>query len=226
LRSYEYPRNKNSSDCASNSDALVKSMSSISVAEAMAATTSYPLVGHAIKTEIGGRKVSLADGSLYSNCPVPAAIDEARQLYPGRPIGVVFSLGYSDRDNSFIDRIIGSAKLANPDMHFHRLVPKGITDVFDFGETCLDAVVQMEQQVHDYIFKNSEVSCALDITIKKLSNSRPSSQPPLGSPAYLRRQEMLQHENFLGRAKLRQELRENLKMNSFIQHNFGMIDLY
>mmetsp|Transcript_11068 Transcript_11068/g.16763 ORF Transcript_11068/g.16763 Transcript_11068/m.16763 type:complete len:126 (-) Transcript_11068:206-583(-) len=72
---------------------------------------------------IDGVERSIADGILMCNCPVAIAIDEARKLYPHRPLGVVINLGFDTREDHRIMEAVEVAKAVHPGMHFHRIVP-------------------------------------------------------------------------------------------------------
>ena len=85
LRTYEYPDDPITKG-GSQYKALADSVSSLTLAESIAATTAMPAVVHRIKVPIDDKEVSLADGGLYGNCPISFAIDEIRRLYPRRPL--------------------------------------------------------------------------------------------------------------------------------------------
>jgi len=61
--------------------ALVRSAtcSSVSIIDAMAATSAVPVVFDRVKINIGGKEKAFADGALFCNSPVAIAIDEARR---------------------------------------------------------------------------------------------------------------------------------------------------
>ena len=61
--------------------------------EARAATSAVPGIVDRVEIEIDGKKRSVGDGFEICNAPIAIAIDEARKLYPKRPLGVVLSLG-------------------------------------------------------------------------------------------------------------------------------------
>ncbi len=209
MRTYDYPHDDADSDPEDRSNPLVASSASLSVAKAVAATTALPAVVNSIQARLDGRDVSLMDGSLFATCPLHVAIDEARQLFPRRPLGVVLSIGYNDKEEALRDQIIQVARQVSPNLHFHRLAPSHIMADFNFSETRLESVVEMEEKVRDFIWADSEVSSALDITMKKLYSNQ------LPKPEYLRRQAMLQSGKFQERSRKRQNLvREILKRNS------------
>ncbi len=203
LRTYDYPYDN-------AGDPLVSSSATLTAAQATAATTALPLVVHSVKAQLKDKDVSFMDGGLYGNCPLHVAIDEARQLFPRRPLGVVLSIGFNDVEDALRDRVIQVARSVNPDLHFHRLAPSHITAEFKMTETNLKNVVEMEEKVNDFILTDHEVSSALDSTMKKLVHSNQSSP----TPEYVRRQAMLKNESFHGRTNSRQQLKELFKKKS------------
>jgi len=211
LRTYDYPNGETTNDLNDHtSDPLVANSSSFTAVQAIAATTAIPGVVHSITAQLDDRDVSLMDGGLYGNCPLHVAIDEARRLYPRRPLGVVLSIGYNDIEDTFRDRVIKVARRVSPDLHFHRLAPSHITTDFKVSETSLQSVVEMEEKVNDFIWADGEISSALDVTMEKLY----SNQTPPATPEFLRRQAMLKSGKFQERARSRQKVREILRNNS------------
>ena len=86
LRTYDYPHDDTDSDPEDRSNPLVASSASLSVAKAVAATTALPALVNSIQARLDDRDVTLMDGSLFATCPLHVAIDEARQLFPRRPL--------------------------------------------------------------------------------------------------------------------------------------------
>ena len=203
FRTYDYP-----DDNVGSSNALVASSASVTAIQATAATTALPMVVHSVKARLEDKDVSFVDGSLYGSCPLHVAIDEARQLFPRRPLGVVLSIGFRDVEDALRDRVIKVARRVSPDLHFHRLAPSHVTADFKMTETNLQSVVEMEEKVHDFIWTDSEVSAELDITMKILYSNH------LPTPEYRRRQAMLKNEKFQERNNSRKQLKEMLQKKS------------
>ena len=88
----------------------VKSNISVSLAEAMLATSAVPMKYKPIKMNIEGEQLDFADGGLYYESPVAIAISEARRLCPNRPIGVIMSLGLSAKEDDYTRRAIDIAR--------------------------------------------------------------------------------------------------------------------
>lgn len=83
----------NPSKITATSD-LAVTENGVTLCEAMAGTSAVPGLVDRVVMDIGGEKRSVADGFLISNCPIAVAIDEARKLYPSRPLGVVLNFGF------------------------------------------------------------------------------------------------------------------------------------
>jgi predicted acylesterase/phospholipase RssA len=210
LRTYNYPNT--GSKNFNQHDAIVKSSSSIvSGTEATAATAAVPGVVHQIKATMGGKEVSLADGGLFGNCPIAIAIDEARRLYPRRPLGVVLSIGLNKNDevDSYIKRSVKIAKSVNPALHFHRIVPDQILTDISPLETNIEKIAMMEEEVRRYMRHDQEISSTLDTTMEILqrqSRNRPRYSIEKNSAACIRREAMLSEENYLKRMQSRLDI--------------------
>ncbi len=98
LRSYKYPgeeiTERTSISRRGANDRVSMSTCSSTLYEALSATSAVPGLADRVKMTIDGVERSVADGVLMCNCPIAIAIDEARKLYPHRPLGVVISLGF------------------------------------------------------------------------------------------------------------------------------------
>ena len=97
LRNYKYPDEENTERSISRgatNDSVSMSTCSSTLYEALSATSAVPGLANHLKLIIDGVERNVADGILMCNCPVAIAIDEARKLYPHRPLGVVISLGF------------------------------------------------------------------------------------------------------------------------------------
>jgi len=153
--------------------ALVRSASggSVSIIDAMAATCAVPGVFDRVKINIGGKEKAFADGALFCNSPVAVAIDEARRLYPRRPLGVFLSIGVSTDEDRFTSRAIDIARLSNPGLHFQRIIPPEVMTDFDFKETNPEKVAAMGEEVRQFIRHDVATNQSLAVTIEKLFTS-------------------------------------------------------
>lgn len=210
LRTYNYP--VIGSKKIDQHDAIAKSSSSIvSGTEATAATAAVPGVVHQIKAIMDGKKVSLADGGLFGCCPIAIAIDEASRLYPGRPLGVVLSIGLNkdDEEDAYIERSVEIAKSVNPNLHFRRIVPHHILNKVSSLETSIEKIAMMEEEVRCYMRHDPELSSALDTTmgiLQRQSRKRPTYSIKKNSAAYIRREAMLSEESYWKRMQSRLDI--------------------
>jgi len=165
-RTYEYPNRLNNKP-------LAKSTSSMKLFEAMAATSSVPPLFDRVRVNIDGKVRALADGTIFQCCPLSLAIDEARRLYPGRPLGVILNLGFNDGEHNFIERTITTARIAHPNLHFQRISPDVIMDNFSSIETDSEKVATMEAQVKHWMSNTPRIRNLTKVTMKKLFETGP-----------------------------------------------------
>ena len=125
----------------------VKSNISVSLAEAMLATSAVPMQYKPIKMNIEGEQLDFVDGGLYYESPVAIAISEARRLCPNRPIGVIMSLGLSAKEDDYTRRAIDIARQSHPNLYFHRIIPHEIMDTFHYLETDPDEIASFEEEL-------------------------------------------------------------------------------
>jgi hypothetical protein len=142
LRTYNYP----ATPVTGSHLALADTTSDISMAEAMAATSAVPGLAHRIELTIDDRAVKLADGYLHANDPIVLALNEARKLYPKRPIGLVMSFGFTDIEQKFADRAIAVARLENPKLVYQRIHPKGVWESINPAETDMKKIAIAEEK--------------------------------------------------------------------------------
>lgn len=119
LRTYAYPKEKYSKDDVFGAvpaqkpaslpfddfDAMygvAESTKTPTLCQAMAATAAVPGLVDRVRLDVNGDQRSCADGFLVSNSPVAIALDEARKLYPTRPLGVVLNFGFGASFNHFL----------------------------------------------------------------------------------------------------------------------------
>ena len=121
-----------------------------------------------VTVKVDGQQKSLADGMLYCNCPLVVALQEARYLYPERPLGVVISVGYGNNQNEFVNRAIEVARLSNPNLHFQRICPSDILEKFSATETNMDKISRMRTEVKDYMRTDPRTKRVLEVTLEKL----------------------------------------------------------
>lgn len=176
LRSYHHPDEiKTKSHNINNHHiTLADSTSSVSLCEAMAATSAVPPLVDRVNVNVNGDEIMLGDGALISNCPVVHALDEASRLYPNRPIGVILSIGFTKNENESVHRAVDVMRMSSPALHFQRITPYEIMEPFKCEEADLSKIAIMEAQVKEYMRENLQVVNSLHITIERLFAS---SQP-------------------------------------------------
>jgi len=166
-RTYEYPNG------SPNTKPLAKSTSSMKISEAMGATSAVPPLVDRVRAIVDGKMRTMADGGIFQVCPLSLAIDEARRLYPRRPLGVILNLGFNDNEEKFIERTITTARMANPNLHFQRISADDITGPFFTGETDLEKVATMEEEVKQWMADTPRVRNLTKLTLKKLFETKP-----------------------------------------------------
>ena len=173
LRTYDYPNgdDADSSNHDTESD-LAESTSNVKLVEAMAATSAVPGLVDRVKVTIDDEPRSLADGFLCANDPTVLALNEARKLYPGRPIGLVLSIGYDDEDVHFANRAISIARLSHPNLHYQRIAPKHVFEHFNAAETCLKKIAVLEEEAYEYVDESIGVQRVLDVSLDRLFMKR------------------------------------------------------
>ena len=73
---------------------IAESTKTVTLCQAMGATAAVPGLVDRVRLDVNGNQRSCADGFLVSNSPIAIVIDEARKLYPTRPLGVVLNFGF------------------------------------------------------------------------------------------------------------------------------------
>ena len=146
----------------------VKSNISVSLAEAMLATSAVPMKYKPIKMNIEGEQLDFADGGLFYESPVAIAISEARRLCPNRPLGVIVSLGLSAKEDDYTRRAIDIARQSHPNLYFHRIIPHEIIDKFHYLETDPDKFASFEEALRYFLRTDVATNDLLDNTIDKL----------------------------------------------------------
>jgi predicted acylesterase/phospholipase RssA len=166
-RTYEYPND------SPNTKPLAKSTCSMKMFEAMSATSAVPPLVDRVRAIVDGRMRTMADGGIFQICPLSLAIDEARRLYPRRPLGVILNFGFNDQEEKFIERTITTARMANPNLHFQRISAEDITGPFSSAETDLEKVTIMEEKVKQWMADTPRVRNLTKLTLKKLFETKP-----------------------------------------------------
>lgn len=169
-RTYEYPLISKECD---QPKPLASSSSAMKLYEAMAATSVVPLILDSVKVDVEGRKRIMGNGGIFQNCPMALALDEVRQLYPTRPLGVILNIGYDPDEENLIHRTIETARLVHPNLHYQRIAPHQIFNDFFPAETDRKVISDMEAKVEQYIKTIPQVKNALRVTMKKLLLSKP-----------------------------------------------------
>jgi len=210
LRSYDFPPQPKDEEFFCDVDPIVDSSSEVSAAEAAVGTGSLPGVMKRVRSKVNGKLVSIADGGLFANCPLVVAFDQARHLYPNRPLGVVLSLGFEkvNNDTQVIAQALKVVKSVNPKLHFHRIIPDHLTAKANPLATELSTHTILEERVRNYVLKNEQFAADLDETMNILFSQKrtPLKYPTTAtkySPAYKRRQRMLKDKKYLRRCLAR-----------------------
>mmetsp|Transcript_19233 Transcript_19233/g.22239 ORF Transcript_19233/g.22239 Transcript_19233/m.22239 type:complete len:485 (+) Transcript_19233:120-1574(+) len=168
LRSYHYPEQEEEEIRNSNDFELAKSSSSATLIEAMAATSAVPgLVGR-VEINVDGKDRLFADGNVVANSPLTVALNEARRLYPNRPLGVVMSIRFDQAEDHFASRAIAIAKLSHPNLHYQRICPAKVFKHDMAKETDLAKIAKMEEEAHDFIINDIGCNRLLDVSLQKL----------------------------------------------------------
>ncbi|GFH43942.1 hypothetical protein CTEN210_00416 [Chaetoceros tenuissimus] len=170
-RTYEYPNAPIDEDVPK----LAHSSSGMKMYEAMAATGSPPVLVDRVRAKVDEKMRIMADGGLFQNCPLALAIDEASRLYPGRPIGVIVDLGYTDNEELFVHRTLETARLKHRDMHFQRFAANDIMKDFSAIETNIHTIAEMEENVKEYVINTPRVRNTTFETMRRLFASEPRS---------------------------------------------------
>jgi hypothetical protein len=147
---------------------LIKGCSSVSLAQAMSATSAVPTVYKPIEMNIEGKEIEFADGGIFCENPTAIAISEARRLFPDRPLGVIMSFGLKTREDEFCCRAIEMASQYHPNLHFHRIIPNEVIDNFSFCETDPNMVASFQGELRHFLETDKQTNDFLDTTIDKL----------------------------------------------------------
>ncbi len=211
FRTYEYPHD--STTATDDDSSMFNSSSSIEMHKAIAATTALPVVVDRIHTQIDGKDVSLADGGIFGDCPIAVAIDEARRLYPRRPLGVILSIGMNEHlEKKMIEQVVKTAKIIHPKMYFQRIAPHDICANFPTLEKDLEKVAIMEEQVREYVRRDKKVVAELDETMRMLTNqkrTKPKYITENGSLEQSRHDMLLSSANYQERTQFRTSISES-----------------
>ena len=167
LRTYDNP-DEDEHEVGHGKIDLAESTSNVKLVEAMAATSAVPGLVDRVQIEIDGEKRSLADGFLFANDPTVVALNEARELYPRRPIGLVMSFGFDDNNANFSQRAIAIARLSHPNLHYQRIAPGHIFKDFGSTETDMKKIALLEEEAYNYVITDTGVQRLLDVSLQKL----------------------------------------------------------
>lgn len=181
LRTYTYPGDEKKHKLSSNArheSGAISDMASLSKSshhttfvDALAATSAVPGLVDRIKVKVDETEVELGDGGLICNSPVAIAIDEARKLYPTRPLGIILNFGFDHTEQHHISRTIQIAKRYHPNLHFQRVVPPPMSS-FSVKEKDLKKVALMEKKVRQFLRSDNKTREELDATMKRLFDSK------------------------------------------------------
>eukprot|EP00551_Chaetoceros_affinis_P009768 CAMPEP_0203683582 /NCGR_PEP_ID=MMETSP0090-20130426/47594_1 /ASSEMBLY_ACC=CAM_ASM_001088 /TAXON_ID=426623 /ORGANISM="Chaetoceros affinis, Strain CCMP159" /LENGTH=506 /DNA_ID=CAMNT_0050552731 /DNA_START=105 /DNA_END=1625 /DNA_ORIENTATION=+ len=178
FRTYDYPEKHDDSVAMySRLDLeLAESSSSISLHEAMAATSAVPGLVDRVSINVDGVERRFADGNVFANNPIVIALNEAKRLYPTRPLGLVMSFGLATAENDLVNRAIDICRLSHPNLHYQRICPKHIFDTMSVQETDLAKLAVIQKETFDYVMNDAAVNRLLDVSLEKLFAHKPQWQ--------------------------------------------------
>ena len=175
-RNYEYACVTEACSISSITPLCEHGSSDINIADAIGATAGVPGIARRVRINTTKGAVSLADGGMMCNCPIAIAIDEARRLFPNRPIGVILSLGLDENENHDAQRAADiTRQLCYPNLTYQRiLIPQ--SSMVWIGETNKQKVRAMQKEVEDWILKNEYQRIFTRQTIKRIYECSGQSQ--------------------------------------------------
>lgn len=220
VRTYDYPSSE-------KNKVAVESSSSMTVSEAIAA--SCTLVASdvvKIKTENGKKKETLISAGKFCKCPMATVLSQVFHLYPGRPLGVVLSLGTGMEDKALINRSIETARLSHPDLYYMRIEPSEIIKKYNYVETDLQKIAVMEEEIHEYVKNNVRVRNGLKVALEKLFNPRNPEWRNSRKGTQVKEGPLLLQEKYMNRFLARSVTRhsavsKNSNSDSFISTSSG-----
>lgn len=152
-------------------DAKEKAMagsSNFTIHNAIHSTSALPGIVRMFKTYHEKEPISLADGGFISVAPLAEAIMEAQILYPNRKIGVVVSIGLNSDNDLLCYQTIDIARINNPNIHFHRIVPEEALEGHGTYDSDLDKYAELTTKTKRFIRDSPREQLLLGITLSKL----------------------------------------------------------
>merc|ERR1712043_38510 len=135
--------------------------------EAMTATSAAPVLANRVDLTWDGQTSRFGDGAVICNSPVAIAINEAKSIWPDRPLGVILSISLGDEsETEMIQRSVAAAQRSNPELHFLRLQPPCLKK-YSVAETSAKVLEQMKDDVRSYVRESSEIEKLLSELNKK-----------------------------------------------------------
>ena len=119
---------------------------------------------------------------LFRSNPTAIAICEALRLYPGRPLGVIMSLGVDTLEDELSCRAIDIARQYHPNLHFHRLIPTKVLDKLGYRETDPEVITSFQRELRHFLETDEETNELVDTTIDKLYYPEKYAKGPLRAP--------------------------------------------
>ena len=169
LRTYDLPKEVEAE--------AMDGTSSFTVPKAIHSTSALPGIVRRFKTYYKKEAISLADGGFISNAPIAEAIMEAELLYPNRKLGVIMSIGLDSGDDRSCYQAIDIARINNPNIHFHRIVPEEALKGHLPTDSDLDKYAELTAKTQKFIRDSPREQLLLGMTLKKLlkgPNRRPN----------------------------------------------------
>lgn len=104
---------------------------------------------------------------------------EAKILYPNRKIGVVVSIGLDSSNDRSCYQAIDIARISNPSIHFHRIIPEEALQGHEPTDSDLDKFAELTAKTKKFIRDSPREQLLLSMTLKKLFQG-PSRRPISG----------------------------------------------
>lgn len=150
--------------------------SNFTVPKAIHSTSALPGIVRRFKTYHEKEPISLADGGFISVAPLAEAIMEAKILYPNRKIGVIVSIGLDSSNDRSCYQAIDIARINNPSIHFHRIIPEEALQGHEPTDSDLDKYAELTAKTKKFIRDSPREQLLLSMTLKKLFQG-PSRRP-------------------------------------------------
>ncbi|GFH57090.1 hypothetical protein CTEN210_13566 [Chaetoceros tenuissimus] len=198
LRTYDLPKEVEAE--------AMDGTSSFTVPKAIHSTSALPGIVRRFKTYYKKEAISLADGGFISTAPIAEAIMEAELLYPSRKLGVVMAIGLDSGNDRSSYQAIDIARINNPNIHFHRIVPEEALQGHSPTDSDLDKYAELTAKTKKFIRDSPREQLLLGMTLKKLFEG-PSRRPNLNDGSGVKRRSFYEAPALKGILKKDKDLR-------------------